>query len=492
MMSRKKYAITLLLLLMGLVAMAQDTIRMRSCRMGKVPEHVLLRRSLRATGNPYVGDRRQLVVLAAFADQQFKASNPLLLWHKIFNQERFDEAPFHGSVHDYFYDQSGGKFRLTFDLHYVRLADNRSKYRSTEQDDENSKYLVNDLLDSLVNRGGIDWEPYDWDGDGYIDQLLIVFAGRGMNAGGGTNSVWPHQWWLSAHWDSEARTVSSAGKDYTIDAYCCVQELYLQDTYGSFGTICHEYSHCMGLPDFYYGSRVVVGGWDIMDSGDKNGAGFCPAGYSSHERMLMGWMDIPEITSPTTITGMMALGEEPQSYMLRNDAYSNEYYILENRQKTGWDEKLPGSGLIIFHIDYDPKVWRGARSNLTPNTSQKQCYTLFHANNKNNTYYEAGWAYPYLSNDSLTNTSSPVAVLAHPNTDGTTLMSKPITNISVTNGLISFDVMGGDAQTDIASPSPDASLPVTIYAPDGTPRSQLSHGVNIVKQGGKVSKIYQK
>lgn len=492
MMQSTKYTITLVLLLMGLVAMAQDSVHIRSCRMGKVPAHAFTRRSLRSFANPYVGDRRQLVVLAAFADKQFTEPAPLLLWNKIFNQEGFDEPPFYGSVHDYFYDQSDGKLRLTFDLHYVCLADNSEKYCSTQQDDENSKYLVNDIVDSLVNRGGFDWAPYDWDGDGYINQIIIIFAGLGMNAGGGVNTIWPHQWWLSGHKDCQSRTVSSAGKDYTIDAYCCVQELFQNDTYGSFGIICHEYSHCFGLPDFYCGSQKIVGAWDLMDNGEKNGGGFCPANYSAHERMLMGWIDIPEITTPTTVTGMAPLSDGQQAYMLRNDAYTNEYYILENRQQTGWDEKLPGSGLLIFHIDFDPQVWDGVLAGKTPNTTKKKCYTLFHANDKNSIFYQDGWAYPYENNTSLTNTSLPVAVLDHPNADGTTLMSKPITNISVTDGLVSFDVMGGGSPVDIASPSVDASLPVTIYGPDGTPRIRMSRGLNIVKQGGKVLKIYQK
>jgi hypothetical protein len=189
---------------------------------------------------------------------------------------------------------------------------------------------------------------------------------------------------------------------------------------------------------------------------------------------------------------MAPLSDGQQAYMLRNDAYANEYYILENRQQTGWDEKLPGSGLLIFHIDFDPQVWDGVLAGKTPNTTKKKCYTLFHANDKNSIFYQDGWAYPYENNTSLTNTSLPVAVLDHPNTDGTTLMSKPITNISVTDGLVSFDVMGGGSPVDIASPSVDASLPVTIYGPDGTPRIRMSRGLNIVKQGGKVLKIYQK
>jgi hypothetical protein len=48
------------------------------------------------------------------------------------------------------------------------------------------------------------------------------------------------------------------------------------------------------------------------------------------------------------------------------------------------------------------------------------------------------WAYPYADNDSLTNTSAPAAELNKSNRDGSLLMSKPLTEMTVVNGLASF------------------------------------------------------
>jgi hypothetical protein len=137
---------------------------------------------------------------------------------------------------------------------------------------------------------------------------------------------------------------------------------------------------------------------------------------------------------------MPALSDEPQAYLIRNDGFENEYYMVENRQQIGWDANLPGKGIIVFHIDYDPDLWIST-SEYT-NSPNRQHYLLFHANNKTPTSssYSKDWPYPYLANDSLTNMSTPAAELWNANTDSTMFMNKPITRMAVTDGLASFDV----------------------------------------------------
>ena len=428
----------LLLLAVNTTTFADEPIRLRNCRpqLEKLGKQNGLRTPLHseASRNKYTGEHRQLVVLVSFSDQSFREEDPLTLWNRIFNEEHLSESPFIGSIHDYFYDQSYGKLSLTFDLQLVELNESRIKYRSTSTDDENSQYLVYDIVDELSTRD-IDWSAYDWDKDNYIDQLLIIYAGKGQNAGGGSNSIWPHQWWLSRHENGETRTVTYNEKDYTIDCYCCVQEIYINDDYGSFGTICHEYSHCFGLPDFYNSGTSYVKAWDLMDYGNNNGGGFQPCSYSAHERMLMGWLTPTELNTTSSIVNMPQLEEEPAAYLIRNDGWANEYYIVENRQQTGWDESLPSSGLIVFHIDYDANVW----ATDMPNSSKRKRYTIIPANNKTSVYQSSGWPYPYEGNNQLTNETQPAATLLNANSDGSMLMNKPLTNICVTEGLASFD-----------------------------------------------------
>ena len=447
-------------LLMGLLfflmtATAEGDVRIRSCRpvnhSAKNVQKSTRLRSARRTSevNPYIGDRRQLVILVAFADRSFKddETTTMELWDKIFNTKNLTEAPYKGSVHDYFFAQSYSQLNLTFDLQYVQLSENCEKYRSWDMryddpadNDDNSQYLVQDIMEVLKTRD-IDWSLYDWDGDGYVNQLLIVYAGEGMNDGGGKNSIWPHQWWLSEHLKDhqpdvycDPVKVNYGDKDYLVDSYCAIEEI--GGSYASFGTICHEYSHCFGFPDFYNSATRYVGAWDLMDDGNYNGGGYCPPGYSAHERMLMGWLDITELSEPTVINDLGSLEEQSQAYLIRNDGYANEYYIVENRQQTGWDQYLPGSGIVIFHIDYDEDVWE----NGLPNKPSHKRYTIIPANNI--TSYSrkdaVEWTYPYGENDSLTNLSKPAASLLHENIDGTKFMNKPIWNMEVTGGVASF------------------------------------------------------
>lgn len=455
MRNKKWMTAFLLLLLFTVTAAAQDAIIQRGCRVGTPrPEGMALRRSA-SGGQPklvggdfYKGDLHQLVVMVAYADRDFKGDETatLALWNNIFNAENYKEGSYRGSVRDYFCAQSYGQFRPVFDLVYVKVSGNAKKYASDDYD-ENSQYLVEDIIEVLKTRD-IDWSLYDWNGDGFVNQLLIVYAGHGMNEfTSATDLIWPHQWWMSEHLkDGQSGVycdpipVTYNDKEYKVDCYCALAELTKNNDYGSFGTICHEYTHCFGFPDFYYGRTTYVGAWELMDYGNYNGNGYCPAGYSAHERWLMGWLTPTELTSAITVTDMPALSDEPQAYLIRNDGFENEYYMVENRQQIGWDAELPGNGIIVYHVDYDPALWVSVTEYV--NKPSRQHYLIFHANNKTPTSssYSKDWPYPYLANDSLTNMSTPAAELWNANTDSTMFMNKPITRMAVTDGLASFDV----------------------------------------------------
>ena len=301
-------------------------------------------------------------------------------------------------------------------------------------------------MEVLKNRNDIDWSLYDWNGDGFVNQLLIIYAGQGMNDYDSSQYsylVWPHQWWMSEHLKDRQPDVycdpipiTYNDKEYKIDCYCALAELTRKNDYGSFGTICHEYTHCFGFPDFYYGQTGMkyVHGWDLMDSGNYNGGGYQPPGYSAHERWFMGWLTPIELKVNTTVNNMPSLDSADRAYLIRNSGFDDEYYIIENRQQTSWDTSLPGNGIVIFHIDFDPNLWVSVKNYV--NSYDNQHYVLIHANNTSSPI--EGWPYPYLQNDSLTNTSTPAAELNNANTDGTKLMNKSLYDMKVENGLASF------------------------------------------------------
>ena len=484
-----------------------NMLQTRNCRMGKVSSSTITRRfqssnflnrsqSAEVT-SPYHGKRRQLVVLAQFADVEFQDPEPYSVWNRIFNEENFNEGSYKGSVHDYFYDQSYGRFDVSFDLFYVELPSSVVKYASSSIDDENSQFLVYDIVESLKQKD-IDWGAYDWDSDGYADQLLIVFAGPGMNDGGGSKSIWPHQWWLSFHIDPNTQqpcnpcvVTDKQGQSFLIDCYCAVQER--GRTASPFGTICHEYSHCFGFPDFYYGGNSYVGSWDVMDIGNYNGGGYRPCGYSAQERMYMGWLSPTELDVPTFISGMSSLSDQPEAYLVRNDGCSSEYYVIENRQQVGWDENLPGRGLLVFHINFDLDEWNGIKEG--PNhpkinigggvvlEAQKHYY-IIPANDDTSTMSSVlcNWAYPYGDNCKLTNTSFPPSILFNTNKDGSLLMNKPIAEMKVTNGLGSFSFMNGTSK--MSHSTMWTTEPAVLY--------ELGDLKIVRRQDGKVKKIMTK
>ncbi|MCQ2068922.1 MAG: M6 family metalloprotease domain-containing protein [Bacteroidaceae bacterium] len=382
---------------------AQDIVRTRNCRPKEPVHHVVQQAARRApvvaSNNPYIGDRRQLVVMVVFKDQAFSDDKTVTMskWNKILNARNYNEGQYIGSFHDYFYEQSYGQLNINCDMYYMEV-DSMKKYRSTAVDDENSKYLVQDVVNNIKSEVD-DWSPYDWENDGYVNQLLIIYSGKGQNDGGDSNTIWPHQCWLSEHDDCSPITVSSGGKDFLVDSYCCTPELSTSSLRSTFGTLCHEFSHCFDLPDFYEGSTQYLSYWDLMDYGNQCGNGFRPCGYSAYERAFMGWLTPVELTSDTIIKGMPALSDRPTAYMIRNDGHPDEYYLIENRQNKGWDTELPGNGIVVFHVDYDKDIFLYGNVN----TSKQQRYVIIPANDTIYTSkkYIKGWAYPHNGNNSI-------------------------------------------------------------------------------------------
>ncbi len=442
-----KEILTFLLLTVTLAATAQQESLQRGCRRGTPRSQQAHHRAVQPRqpgGDYYTGDRHQLTVLVSYSDLSFEGDETATIekWNAIMNTENYNVEPYKGSVHDYFYAQSYGQFNLTFDLQYIQLTNGRERYASNSANDENSQFLVNEIMDVLLERD-IDWSLYDWNGDGFVNQLLIIFAGKGMNDGGDSKTIWAHQWWISEHKNQsteddkedycEPRSITYNDKTYIVDCYCAVPE---QGSKSTFGTLCHEFSHCFGFPDFYNGGTKYVGKWELMDYGNYNGDGYVPCGYSAHERWLMGWLTPEELSQGTTVDDMPALCDKPKAYLIRNDGYENEYYIVENRQRSGWDAELPGSGIVIFHVDYDHDLWSSITAAV--NTYSAKRYTIIPANNESYYTDASGWAYPYGENDKLTNTSTPASTLIHANSDGSLYMNKSLTEMAIIDGLASF------------------------------------------------------
>jgi immune inhibitor A len=401
----------------------------------------------------YTGHKKGIVILTQFSDKKFSISqNPKLFYNNILNGENYSSGNFVGSVYDYFCAQSSGLFNLTFDVvGPITLPSPISYYGSNDSSGDDIRPGLMTAQACMMVADSVNFSDYDWDGDGVVDQVFIEYAGYGEADGGGSSTIWPHEWELSSSDYTKSLTIDGV----TVDTYACANELMYgtkTPTSSGIGTFCHEFSHCLGFPDFYdtgSNSNFGMDQWDLMDYGCYNGNGFCPAGYTSYEKWFCGWQAPIELSSACNIDNIKPFSEGGSSYIIYNDNDKNEYFLLENRQRLNWDASLSGSGLLILHVDYDTDSW----TNNTVNTiSSHQRMTIFHADNSASSSLTsiAGDPYPYGAKDSLTDKSIPAAKLYNNNIAGTKYMDKPITDIvQNSDGTISLKFMGGNISASI-------------------------------------------
>lgn len=410
----------------------------------------------------YKGVKKGLVVLVDFKNKKFADGHDLEYYKNVINGKDFsdEEEGYVGSVRDYFLAQSNGQFELDFDVvGPVTMSKNYGYYGNdgAYQKDEKVYEMIKEACDGIQDK--VNLKDYDWDGDGEADQVFFLYAGLGQASGGSAGTVWPHESELR-YWPCGVLSYST-GK---INTYACANELQ-PETQGSsryisagIGTICHEFSHCLGFADMYditggggYGMSV----FDVMDQGSYNGNGFVPCNYTAFERIYAGWVEAIELESPATVKDMKSVSDYGRPFIMYNYKNTNEYFLLENRQNTGWDKGLYGSnGLLIVHVNYVPSRW--ANNSVNASNEKIQCCTVVNADgSRENTQYSLqGDLYPYevkgvTMNDEFTDESEPAAKLYTKNSANSYALGIPITQIKRSKGSVSFLVCGGDANNVI-------------------------------------------
>lgn len=405
----------------------------------------------------YKGVKKGLVVLVDFKNKKFADGHDLEYYKNVINGKDFsdEEEGYVGSVRDYFLAQSNGQFELDFDVvGPVTMSKNYGYYGNdgAYQKDEKVYEMIKEACDGIQDK--VNLKDYDWDGDGEADQVFFLYAGLGQASGGSAGTIWPHESELR-YWPCGVLSYPT-GK---INTYACANELQ-PETQGSsryisagIGTICHEFSHCLGFADMYdttggggYGMSV----FDVMDQGSYNGNGFVPCNYTAFERIYAGWVEAIELIDPATVKDMKSVSDYGRPFIMYNYKNTNEYFLMENRQNTGWDKGLYGSnGLLIVHVNYVPSRW--ANNSVNSSAEKIQCCTVVNADgSRENTQYSLqGDLYPYevkgvTMNDEFTDESEPAAKLYTKNSDNSYALGIPITNIKRSKGSVSFLVCGGD------------------------------------------------
>lgn len=417
----------------------------------------------REFGHPthYEGQKKAIIILVNFTDKSFKSSNNNALYQKIANQENFNEGDFKGSMADYFKAQSRGKFELDFDVvGPVTVSKNASYYGSNDSggNDKFAGQMVCEAV-TLAKNQVSNWKQYDWDNDGYVDQVYVVYAGKGEADGGAANTIWPHAYSLSdAKNDGDGTGPVEVETGLKVNSYACGPELdgYTGDVAG-IGTMCHEFSHCLGYPDFYdtdYSGGQGTCNWDLMDGGSYNGGGYQPAGYTSYERWFAGWeTPITLEDEDVEITNMKSLQNGGESYIIYNKGNREEYFLLENRQKEGWDASLAGAGLVILHVDHNESVWESNQPNDDPSHQRMtwipadKTYKYQVSEGIKYYYTTQGDAFPYGEINSFNKKFGTLAKFYTKNTNGTYYMDGSVEDITQNNDkTISFKYVAKSAE----------------------------------------------
>ena len=405
----------------------QISARRAASNVAKAPE---IRRAGKVNLAP-----RGLFILVNFKDTKYQASNTLAAMTEMINSTghtyNFDGSL--GSVRDYFIDQSDGKYNPQFDVYGPVTVSQKSSYYAGNDGTQYAYKMVIEACQALDNQ--VDFSLYDGDHDGFIDFVYVIYAGKGQADGGGSSTIWPHQYYI---YDGVGQTVTLDGKK--LNNYACGGELNGSSgrRYG-IGTLCHEFGHVLGLPDYYdtnnsgYNNRYgrTPGWWHIMDMGSYNNNGITPPNYAAHDKYFLGWQTPTKLSNPENVV----LPADGKTYRMLNQAgtYSatttNTTYYFENRQQTGWDAYLPGHGLLVWKVTYSQSVWSSNRANYggTSASRSNQNYVVLSASGSDRNIGTAKDTYPG---------SQRV-------TSFTPISGNGITNIEEANGNITFKFKGG-------------------------------------------------
>ena len=413
------------------------------------------------SGVPAMGQRRIPIILVEFQDKKFNNTREEIVESMLTGNE---------SVGQYFRDQSNGLYEPNFEVYGIYgLSQNREYYGgNVNGSDKGLGSMVTEAC-QMAAADGVSFKPYDTDGDDFCDVVIVIYAGVGEAQASTTypQSIWPCNWTLDAaayyNYGGNGAFRPNSGDPY-VNTFAVFNELHGGNDNGKtidgIGTFTHEFGHCLGLPDFYdtgNGNHYGMGDWDIMCMGCYNNDGFTPPGYTAYEKVFMGWINYIKAL-PGTYYTLPVFNQKQQStdkaVCITSDLNENEYFILENRKRQGWDRYMPGEGIMITHVTFNADRW----NNNSPNNQDIQLMYVVPADNSSNYYSESTDLWPQGSKNAFTDSSTPAAKLfmkANGSITGNAgYLGKPVTEMVInSDGTASFWFMKGAVVNPVISVS---------------------------------------
>ncbi len=417
----------------------------------KIKSGINLRELHKKAGQKSSVNFKMPVIIVYFTDRDSTFGNAD--FDTIFNLRNMNKSGYAGSVADYFYDNSHGKFQFQADIFGpYRLSQKMAYYggNNSSGDDKNPKAMVREAV-QMAYDNGCDFSEYDADGDGEVDGVHIIFAGCGEEETNESDAIWSHAWDISA--------VLGGMK---INNYSCSGEFRSNRALSGLGAPVHEISHVLGLPDFYDtdytgngGIAVTPDAYDIMDGGTYNNGGCIPPQHNAWSKLQLGWNESYILDSACTVK-ILAANDEERTYIIETKI-TGEYFVLDNRPESKWDtwdglSRELGGGLLIFAVDENSGDWEYNCINCNP--SRRGFYIKQADGGKiSRSRMGEGTPFPGLSeNTSFTDSTSPSS-----RSRNNTATEKPITDISINaKNHVIFNLLGGG--DTISSMTPDTVI----------------------------------
>ena len=347
-----------------------------------------------------------IVILVNFSDTKMRSDHTHEVFDELCNSANCTVNNGYPSAAEYFKSQSNGKYQPQFDVFGPVTLSKGYAYYGQNDKDGNDMYAADAVIEAchLAKKQypNLNFADYDSDKDDYVDFIYVFYAGKGEADGGNANTIWPHNWELiyqvypfneKGEYDPKGTRFSCCytEEDIVIDNkvlndYAMSSELSGASLNG-IGTLCHEFSHVLGLPDLYdinyetnYKHHLTPSEWNIMDAGSYNGDGHCPPNYEPWEKYFMGWITPENLGDLPQRLTLEAAGTEGYKAYQINASGTQEVstqeglnYYIENRQKQGWDKFLPSSGMLIWKVNFSNQVWQENGPNVE---AYKPRYTL--------------------------------------------------------------------------------------------------------------------